>query len=251
MKTAIQFSGGKDSTALMYLLRDRLKEDDVTVYFGDTGIVYPHVVSFVHGLCMKLGAKLKIIHPEIGIADFHSMAGLPSDIVPVEASFPMHNFLKEKRPVKLQSSISCCGKMLWEPLYKAMINDGIEIVYRGSKAADSHVGVPDGHIENGIQFLSPIWEWTDEDVFNYLKEVGAELPRHYSKVNNSFDCIFCTAFLNHDGAKKRLEWTRENYPDLWPILEKRMSLVKDVIDTERSLLTDAFDVLGGNDAGAV
>jgi len=50
---AIQFSGGKDSLAVLYQLRPLL--DQAAVYFGDTGGVYPHMVKFVHETCKKLG----------------------------------------------------------------------------------------------------------------------------------------------------------------------------------------------------
>lgn len=243
MTKGIQFSGGKDSLVVLYLMRAELS--DVTVYFGNTGIVYPHMVKFVQDTCEKLGATLKMVAPPIPIDAFHKAYGLPADIVPVEASFPMQQCVKVKRQTLLQSSLSCCSAMLWRPLHDAMLADGIKTVYRGSKADDDHVGVADGHIdENGITYRSPIWAWSDADVFAYLREVGAELPAHYAEVNNSFDCIGCTAWLNHAGATERLKWTKKNYPEQWPALEKRLKFVRDTLDFERKSVAGAFDLIG-------
>jgi phosphoadenosine phosphosulfate reductase len=142
--------------------------------------------------------------------------------------------------------------MLWKPLDDALIADGITDVYRGSKAADGHVGVSDGYKdERGITYHSPIWGWTDDDVFAYLKEVGAAMPEHYGTVNNSFDCIFCTAFLNHNGAGERLRWTRKKYPEVWPELEGRLKLVREILDDERAAVDDALSVVNGDGFGNV
>lgn len=237
----LQFSGGKDSLAVLYLLRDRL--DSITVYFGDTGIVYPHMRRFVEATCRKLGARLKIVKPPVDILAFHATRGLPTDILPVEASSEMRHLMKPTNTPLLQTSISCCSAMLWGPMQNAMREDGVTTVIRGSKACDVRVGVPDGYVDEcGVTYKSPIWDWTDDDVFSYLKEVGAELPEHYAEVNNSFDCLLCTAFLNHDGAAERIAYTRKHYPELWPELAKRLNLVRSIIDTERQSIDDAFKV---------
>lgn len=241
MSAAIQFSGGKDSLAVLYLLRGQLR--DITVYFGDTGIVYPHMREFVFRTCERLGARLKVVSPPIPITEFHKARGLPSDIVPIEATSEMLVYSKESRPVKIQSVLSCCGAMLWQPLQRAMVDDGIKTIFRGSKASDSHVGVPDGYIdEGGVIYRSPIWSWSDADVFAYLKSVDAEMPDHYGDVNNSFDCIFCTAFLTHAGAAERLRYTKSRYPSFWPEVKRRLTDVQSAIDSERERLSEAFAV---------
>lgn len=239
---ALHFSGGKDSLAVLYLLRGELA--DITVYFGDTGAVYPHVVKFVRDTCEKLGARLKVVAPPVPIREFQATHGLPSDIVPVEASAQMSVYSKTDQPVKIQSIFSCCGAMVWKPLSEAMIADGITTVIRGSKACDQYVGVPDGHVdERGIVYQSPIWNWSDEDVFQYLKEVGADLPEHYAEVNNSFDCYLCTAFLTHSGAAERLRYTKKHYPKQWKELEMRARVVRHIVDRERGRLNEAFSVV--------
>ena len=237
MRAAIQFSGGKDSLAVLYLMRDKL--DGVTVYFGDTGHAYPHMLSFVQETCGKLGARLKIIRPPVSIDHYHAAFGLPADIVPVEASIAMRPYIKETKPL-IQASLLCCSMMLWQPLARALVEDGITDVYRGSKGADHHVGAADGSTENGITYHSPLWGWTDEQVFAYLKEQGAELPAHYSRVNTSFDCLYCTAFLNHPGAREKLEWTREMYPNAWGRLSRNLATIKGAIDEQVDAIADAL-----------
>ena len=83
-RAALQFSGGKDSTALLYLARPYL--DRITVYFAETGAVFSHVRRHVEETCDALGARLKVVLPPRPVQEHIDAQGLPSDLVPVEAT---------------------------------------------------------------------------------------------------------------------------------------------------------------------
>ena len=238
-RAILQFSGGKDSTALLHLAKPWL--DQIVVYFADTGATFPHVIEFVHTECKRLGATLEIIKPPVSIATWHEAEGLPSDIVPVESTAEMQWTLKDKAPRKLQPYTKCCFAMLWLPLQNAIKSSGIKTVLRGSKKCDARVGVPDGHVEDGITYRSPLWDWSDTDVYAYLAKEGVKLPAHYSDVPDSLDCHICSAHLRHHGAAK-LRWTKTHYPELYAELAKRVMAVRNVIDGERAKL-DALDIV--------
>lgn len=238
-RALLQFSGGKDSTALLYLCRPWL--DRITVLFGDTGAVYPHVVEFVHETCRRLGAALQVVKPPIDVRTYTDCYGLPSEIVPIEVMWEVQPAQKDKAPQLLQSHMKCCSKMIFEPMAKVIKESGIKIVLRGSKKCDSRVGVADGHVEDGITYLSPLWDWSDDQVFRYLEREGVTLPKHYATVPDSLDCWLCTAHLKRHGAAK-LKWTKENYPDLWPEISRRLGAVREVVDGERAKLSAAFEV---------
>lgn len=238
-KAVLQFSGGKDSTALLYLARPYL--DRITVLFGDTGAVYPHVAAFVHDTCAKLGATLEVVRPVLPVLDYTAMTGLPSDIVPVDAMTEMAVFLREKPTQFVQSYLKCCASMIFEPMTATIKKSGADLVLRGSKKCDARVGVSDNHIEDGITYSSPLWDWSNSKVMNYLEHEGVVLPKHYGQVADSLDCWCCTAYLGHHGAAK-MRWTRDNYPGLWPELARRMGLVSDVIAAEIRKVAPAFEI---------
>jgi len=240
-KAVLQFSGGKDSTALLYLCRPLLNK--ITVFFSDTGAVYPHVVEFVHETCAKLGAELRVVKPPISVKDYTEREGLPADIVPIEAMREVQWTQKDKAPVLVQSYLKCCSAMIFEPMQRAVKESGAKIILRGSKKADSRVGVPDGYVEEGITYLSPLWNWSDADVFAYLDREGVALPKHYPEIPDSLDCWLCTGHLLRHGAAK-IKWTKENCPDLWPELARRVRALRDTVDAERQRLASAFDVVG-------
>lgn len=237
--TVLQFSGGKDSLACLYKWRDRL--DDVTVLFSDTGAIFPHVRQFVIDACASLGADLVIVEPAEPIRSFHERLGVPADVVPVFSTVELAPYLTEteKRPL-VNPVMRCCASMLLAPMQEFVDKARPQFVVRGSKKADRRVGVPDGHVENGITYLSPLWNMTDADVFAYLDEVGAKLPTHYATVNDSLDCYLCSGHLTFGTGAARVEYTRRQHPDLWPELERNLTVMRSAIGRELALVDEAL-----------
>lgn len=233
----LQFSGGKDSTALLYFMRPRLHE--ITVLFAETGATFPHLVKHIYDTCEKINANLVIVKPSIDVFEHTRIYGLPADMVPVEASAAMAQFMNPPPPQLLQSYMHCCGAMLWEPMLKYTKEYGVDLVLRGSKKCDRRVGAGPIVEVDGVTYESPLWDWSDEDVLTYLKEQGASLPEHYEQINDSLDCWLCTAHLAHHGDEK-MKYIRENYPDLWPVVSERMTRVKTVLSDEMARIDPAF-----------
>ncbi len=248
----LQFSGGKDSTALLYVARPWL--DRITVLFAETGATFPHLVKHIHATCERLNANLVTITPPMDVLEHTRIHGLPADIVPVEASAVMARFLNPPPAQLLQPYTQCCGAMLWDPMLRYVRDNGVDLVLRGSKARDRRVGVgPSAEVE-GVTYLSPLWDWSDDDVYAYLREQGASLPDHYGfsqedgrerpgAINDSLDCWLCTAHLAHHGDEK-MKYIRARYPDLWPVVSERMARVKSVLGAEMARINSALDMGG-------
>lgn len=235
---ALQFSGGKDSLALLHLARPWL--DRITVFFSDTGGVYPHVVEFVHRACADLGAKLVVVKTDV--FEYTAKWGLPSDIVPVDVSPEMATraVLPEKPKQMIQSSLTCCANLIWLPMLNAIQQSGIKLVLRGSKRCDSHQTVPTGFIENGIQYDSPLWDWSDDQVMDFLRD--KPMPEQYPEIRDSMDCWACTAHMTSKYAKEKLEFAKRRYPDLWPVMRDRISRVQRTVAEETAKVNAALEV---------
>lgn len=240
-KAILQFSGGKDSTALLHMARPWL--DKISVYFVDTGATFPHVMEFITETCDRLGARLTFIKPEITINEYIEKAGLPADIVPVESDAQFMGYLNDVPAVRLQPYSRCCSAMIWQPMDRAVKMSGATLVLRGSKAFDGRRGVPSGHIEGGIEYASPLWDWSDSDVMGYLKAEGIMLPYHYNRVNESLDCTICTAHLAHNGTDK-MRFLRSDYPEIAADVKGRLGLIRDEVARQVDRVLPAFDAIG-------
>jgi phosphoadenosine phosphosulfate reductase len=261
----LQFSGGKDSTALMHLARPWLER--ITVVFADTGATFPHLLRHVEDTCRRLGAHLVIVRPPVDVIAHTREHGLPADVVPVEASAVARLFLNPPPAQILQPYTQCCGAMLWEPMLRYTREHAVDLVLRGSKRSDRRrVGVGARIEAEGVTYESPLWDWSDDDVYAYLAEQGAELPEHYGilsqdgreralaqkdgrerpgvsgrGINDSLDCWLCTAHLAHHGEEK-LRYIRASYPDLWPVVAERVRAVQAVLGGAMAEIDPALDV---------
>jgi phosphoadenosine phosphosulfate reductase len=126
---ALHFSGGKDSLALVYLLRPQW--DRLTLYHVDTGDLLPEVREIVDKV-------------EAMVPDFRRIAtdarawtaavGLPSDLVPT-TSTPMGLSIGASKR-RIVDRFDCCAVNLMAPMHHRMIEDGVPLVIRGTKRAD-------------------------------------------------------------------------------------------------------------------
>lgn len=210
------------------------------VYFGDTGDAYPHMMEFAIETCKKFKVPLKIIKAEMSQKEYHDKFGLPSDMIPIVRTPEAMPIRKESGEQKIQSFVQCCAEMLWLPIYNASLG---KTVYRGIKKSDEHRTMGGDKItdKNGITWVNPIYDWTDDDVFDYLKKHNVEPARHYKQVNVSLDCVRCTAHTHSPTAVDRLRWTKENYPSYWPEIVSRFKKVDEAVKAEKKLIDEPFD----------
>jgi 3'-phosphoadenosine 5'-phosphosulfate sulfotransferase (PAPS reductase)/FAD synthetase len=228
----LQFSGGKDSLAVLHMYKDQITR----VFFANTGQNFPEMVDFIERTCEKYGLPLTHVKAPKTLEDYHKTRGFPSDVVPIGFN-----------PTGLQSVLECCNYMTWEPMMNYMVASQEKTVLRGQKKCDHHRSLGAEFKLNGITFLNPLWEWSDQDVFDYLKRNKVEVAKHYKEMNESFDCWSCTGHLSHEGGGRRLAYTKKHYPELWPVLKKRLKNVQNILNKEKELVDKEMEVaLDGN-----
>lgn len=195
-RIALQFSGGRDSLACLYLMRPYW--DRLTVYWCDTGAAYPETIALMEKVrdMVPNFARIEGRQPQV-IEAF----GIPSDIVPVNAT-PVGRFVGDEAAPLIQDRYSCCIRSMMEPTHERMIADGITLIIRGQKQKDrlkSRVRSGDAH--DGIEYLFPIEDWDTAQVMRFLKDEGAPLPRFYEMLNGMPDCMTCSAWWEEGAAK--------------------------------------------------
>ena len=78
-RIALGFSGGKDSAAVLTMLREAGLLDRVTVYHLDTGDLLPEMVAHVARMTAGLP---RFEHIQTDVRGWQWQHGLPSDLVP-------------------------------------------------------------------------------------------------------------------------------------------------------------------------
>lgn len=192
---ALHFSGGKDSLACLYLLRDHLNH--LTVYWVNPGDGCPETFAVVAAVRPWIPHFVEI---HSNVTEWRDQHGYPSDLVPANA----HEIgvAYGMSPVRLSNRFDCCYANLMKPMHDRMLADGVDAVIRGTKRADTGTVPVEGKTEF-YDVLLPLRDWSHEDVFQYLTAVGAPVNpiyEHFTDISAP-ECMGCTAWWGDGKAR--------------------------------------------------
>ncbi len=224
----ISFSGGKDSMVLMHLVKQ--VDSSVPVVFCDTGMEFPDVRA---NAVKYADIVLKPKHPFTEVIRNH---GYP--VVSKETSQKIKEVrttksdkLKDKRMGKGSGSIPlkhrylieapfkvsdrCCYELKKNPFKRYEKETGRK-PFIGTLASESRLRFQ-SWVKYGCNMLEsnrpasrPLMLWTEELIFEYLKENGLELPTIYSRLTRT-GCMFCLFGADRQG-EDRFTLLKELYP---------------------------------------
>ncbi|MCH8037202.1 MAG: phosphoadenosine phosphosulfate reductase family protein, partial [Proteobacteria bacterium] len=128
----------------------------------------------------------------------------------------------------LQPWTSCCAKLRFEPLLEYLGRSRATLFIHGQRHSDGGGFTVDSGPDAKVEICKLIWEWSDEDILDYIGKHGIELPEQYADgVVDSLECWNCTARAGDSaaGVKARLAYMAKRYPDLFEALKLRMGKV--------------------------
>ena len=216
----LALSGGKDSMACLYFMRDEL---DSAIYV-DTGYSYPET----HAMIAHAETMIPVHHVRVNRDANFATYGIPADVVPVDWTVT-GQAMTGLKPYFIQASLQCCFDNLSRPLLeKAKALGATHIVY-GQRNEETHKSPSrDGTVFEGLTRIHPIETWTREQVLAYLAE-RMEVPPHYHLTRSSLDCFDCPAY---QGVSKDLHaWTKARHPDYFRAYDQKYSAVLQAIQS--------------------
>lgn len=234
-RIAVQFSGGRDSLALLLALRPYW--DRITVYYTNSGDAYPETAALVSVVKSVVPHFVEIIGR---VNEVHEQMGWPSDVMQPGTGF---QFARDDIDgyVPLIDRHNCCFHSIMAPMHERMKADGITLLMRGQRNEDSTKShVVNGSVIEGIQLLFPIAHWTTADVEKCIEDHGVPLPPFYAAgMTSTPDCMRCTAWLEH-GAHKYLV---VNHPEVATEVSARLKKIRVVVEPFIRRLDEAQETL--------
>jgi phosphoadenosine phosphosulfate reductase len=231
--TVLQFSGGKDSLACLYLSKQWW--DEITVLWLNTGDAFPETIAQMD----EIRAMVPHFVEAHGDQPRQIMRhGYPSDLVSVWDT-TLGRACRPPRKHHVQDAIACCSSSIWVPLANATRMLGATIVIRGQRNSESRTSpLRSGDTQDGVKYLFPIQDWSERMVHGFLERNHVQLPpNYYENVNTSLDCQHCTAYL--DDNQHKLEYVRVHHPALHKELARRLDYLIEAAEAELSYLKGA------------
>jgi phosphoadenosine phosphosulfate reductase len=204
-KVALLYSGGKDSLACLYLAKEYL--DRAYVVWVDTQANFPEIEEAM--LALHLPNMIRVVSDQPTSIKAN---GYPVDVVPVDYTKRGQEYSNSSKQLLLRNYMECCTENIWFPARDAIKELGVTAVIRGQRADESH-GAPitSGHVEDGVEHVLPLENWTQQEVLDYLQSEGVDVSGRLGMAHSSLDCWDCTAYCNN--SQERMAYIKANHPE--------------------------------------
>lgn len=242
----ISFSGGKDSTVLMHLVRSLYP--NIEAIYVDTGLEYPEIKEFVHKQ-----ENIRILRPKMSFKQVIDTYGYPVTSKE-QANYldDIRNSTEYMRKRRLEGdsqgrfklskkwhylidapfkvSHRCCNIMKKEPV-KRYEKETHKVPFIGTMASESNLR-QQSYLKNGCNAFNskrpistPIGFWTEQDVLKYIKLNNFEIASVYGdiiEVEGRFKttkcdrtgCVYCGFGVHLEKDPNRYQRLEITHPQL-------------------------------------
>jgi len=244
----VSFSGGKDSTVLLHLVRSIYP--DVPAVFMNTGLEYPENRDFV-----KTIDNVIVLHPKMPFKKVIEKYGYP--IISKETSekiYDIRNTKSDKQrnrrlygdekgngkiskkwlylveaPFKI--SHRCCWLLKKNPVknYEKKSNRkpivGI-MAYESSLRKMSYLKTGCNNFKSGRPMSIPLSFWLEKDIWAYLKKFNLPYSKIYDKGYSRTGCMFCMFGVNQEKFPNRFQKMKITHPKLYNYCINKLGINK-------------------------
>lgn len=249
----VAFSGGKDSTVLLDLVRSIYP--DVEALFVNTGLEFPEIVDFV-----KTIENVTAIRPKMSFKKVLEVEGFP--VVSKVVSMAINRYRNTKDPLQkeyrkygtkngkyigeagvipkkwhylidapFKISEKCCDRLKKEP-YKRFNKISVKYAYVGVMADESNNREQD-YLKRGCNSFEgkypqsrPIAFWKEQDIWEYIHLNNIGYSKIYNMGYKRTGCIFCPFGVQFEKTLNRFQLLQKTHPELHTYCMEQLGMKK-------------------------
>ena len=261
-KVYVAFSGGKDSTVLLHLVRSIYT--DVLAVYGNTGIDIPSVRKFA-----LAHENVKIVYPKKTFGRILKEDGIvyPSKIVAQlvkdarnGANYALHYLKGENKDGSISEykksnyakwyslleknvkiSDKCCDYLKEEPMIDFERKSGLRPIIgimatESTRRRDAWLKTGCNSFKSGKEKSKPLSFWNEQDVLEYIVQNRLEIAEAYGEIKRNSKgklyttkeqrtgCMFCAIPLAH--KRNRLPQVKKEAPKIYDTFINKHGLGK-------------------------
>lgn len=232
-KVYLSFSSGKDSLCLASLTYDLIREGQIDgkqlkIIFIDEEGLYPSMVEAAErwkGKFEGIGVPFLwycLPFKQVCVIDHLSSSESWITWEPAAAD----RWMRDPPPYAIMSHpvLKYPGQMNYQTFCTKVFGDGIQMIgLRSTESLTRYQCIARAAFDKPTGKFYPIYDWSDNDVWLYIKERGLEFPEiymHLYEAGVSKRQLRLCAFFG-DCTTQGLRWVAETDNELWQRIERR------------------------------